>query len=94
MLLVIVHLEGNTVLFKKIPLVSHHIREKFSTRGLMIDLFGVMWRCKEKSESSSMHFKSPLCDVYTKTCRGHVVLVPKQQSLVALQQFPIHLLQC
>ena len=94
MLLVIVHLEGNTVVFKKILLVSHHIWEKFSTGGLMTDLVGVMWRYKEKSERSSMHFKSPLCDVYTKTCCGHVVLVPKQQSLVALQLFPIHLLQC
>ena len=32
------------VLFKDILLVSHHILEEFSTGGLLIDLFGVMWR--------------------------------------------------
>lgn len=44
MLWVIVHSEGNMVLFKDILLVSHHIVEEFSTGGLLIDLFGVMWR--------------------------------------------------
>lgn len=54
-LLVTVHSGEYTVIFYQILLVSHHVSEKFSTRGLLIDLLEVMWREKEKFEKISTH---------------------------------------
>lgn len=87
--------------------VTSHIWKSFQPEGFGLICLG-SWGGKRKSlkkealksgeyqiqPARRMHFQSLLCDEHSKTCCGHVVLTPKQQSPVATRLLTIHLLWC